>query len=118
MNNKFDLEERTNNVGKEAILLCKRIHINPINSPLINQYIRSVTSIGANYHEASESTSKKDFVFKLAIAKKEAKESLHWLKLLNISDPDFSRDFESQSAEIRQLVLIFSASINTALKRS
>ncbi len=110
--NNFDLIERTGEVGIKAILLCKKVHNSPINTPLINQFIRSSTSIGANYCEATEANSKKDFCNKIAIAKKEAKETLHWIKMLKIAESNFDSELDLIADEVHQLVLIFSASIN------
>ncbi len=67
----YDLEERTAIFGQNIISLCKNIGINNISGPLINQIIRSGTSIGANYMEANAASSKKDFVNKISICKKE-----------------------------------------------
>ena len=72
--NKFDLEERTAKFGEEIILFCKSLKQDVITRPLINQLIRSGTSIGANYCEANNASSKKDFRNKIFICKKEAQE--------------------------------------------
>ena len=109
--NKFDLIERTEMIGKEAIMLCKAISPSSVNNPLISQFVRSATSIGANYCEGTEANSKKDFCNKLAIAKKEAKESIHWIKMIKTSEPTLSNRLDLLGDEIHQIVLIFSASI-------
>ena len=71
----YDLEERTLSFGKAIINLSSSIPKNVITVPLISQLVRSGTSIGANYAEAEEASSKRDFVNKIAIANKEAKET-------------------------------------------
>jgi four helix bundle protein len=76
-NPKYDLEERTAKLAENTIGLVRTININPINRRIIEQLIGSIGSIGANYCEASEAESKKDFIHKMGIAKKEIKESLH-----------------------------------------
>jgi four helix bundle protein len=82
------LEERTEVFGENIIDICKAIKPNLINTPLINQIVRSSTSIGANYMEANNASSKKDFVNKIFIAKKEAQETKHWLRMLAKSEND------------------------------
>lgn len=75
--NNFDLEERCAGFAEKIIELCKRIKITPLNMKIITQLIGSGGSIGANYCEASEAESKKDFRHKMGIAKKEIKETRH-----------------------------------------
>jgi len=80
--NKFDLEPRTLNFAKNIIKLCKTLPFDNINSVLINQIIRSSASVGANYREANDALSKKDFIHRLRISRKEAKETIYWLQLI------------------------------------
>jgi len=79
---KYDLEERTAIFGENIIDLCKKVNKNPVTVPIISQLIRAGTSIGANYMEASAADSKKDFKAKIAICRKEAKETKHYQKIL------------------------------------
>ena len=76
----YDLEERTAKFGEGIIKFCKLIKYNDINRPLINQLVRSATSIGANYMEANQGSSRKDFKNKIRICQKEANETKHWFK--------------------------------------
>lgn len=85
---KYDLEERTAKFGEHVIDFCKLLAKNEINHPLITQVIRSGTSIGANYMEADGAESKKDFRHKIAICKKESKETKHWLRMIARANPD------------------------------
>lgn len=78
----YNLEERTLEFSKQIIQLCKKLPKNTINFKMIDQLIRSATSIGANYREANETDTKKDFKNRIRIAKKEAKETIYWLQLL------------------------------------
>lgn len=78
----YDLEERTMKFSKNIIILCKKIPFNMINKRLIDQLLRSATSIGANYREANECDTKKDFKNKIRISKKEARETIYWIELL------------------------------------
>lgn len=68
---RYDLEERTAKFGEAVIDFVKTLKQNSINSPLISQIVRSATSIGANYCEANNASSKKDFRNKIFICKKE-----------------------------------------------
>jgi len=69
----FDLEERTVRFGENVIIFAKKIPKTPINIPIITQVVKSGTSLGANYHETDSAESKKDFVHKMGICKKEEK---------------------------------------------
>jgi four helix bundle protein len=73
----YDLEERTAKFGERIIIFCKGLSQDAITKPLINQLIRSGTSIGANYMEANCAVSKKDFNNKIHICKKESQETKH-----------------------------------------
>ena len=78
----FDLEERTGRFGEAAIAFAKSIAHNPMTIPLITQLVRAATSIGANYCEADDAESNKDFRHKIGICRKEAKETKHWLLMI------------------------------------
>ncbi len=106
---KFDLGERTANLGESVILLCKTIPDTPINRPLISQVVRSSTSVGANYMEADGAESKADFRHKIALCKKEAKETMHWLRMLATSNPEKAPECRRYWSETHELVLIFSS---------
>jgi len=77
----YDLEERTAKFGESAINFVKTLPRNNVNNPLISQLVRSATSIGANYMEANQASSKKDFRNKIHICRKESNETKHWLSL-------------------------------------
>lgn len=78
----FDLEERTTKFAKAVINLCKNLPRNPINDRLVSQEVGAAGSVGANYREANDALGKKDFVQRMKIARREAKESHHWLQLI------------------------------------
>lgn len=105
---KFDLEERTTKFGENIILFCQKLKQTPINQPLINQIVRSATSIGANYYEANEAGTKKDFYNKIYISKKEANETKHWLRLIAVANPDFKDNCEDLWKECHEIILILS----------
>jgi four helix bundle protein len=115
---KEQLIERTGNIGKSTIQLCKIIDKSVINNPLISQIVRSSTSIGANYCEATEANSKKDFVNKVVISKKEAKETLHWLEMIKSANPELSDKIDSIKNEVHEIILIFSATVNSCKRKS
>jgi four helix bundle protein len=83
----YDLEERTLRFARETRQFIKRIPIEICNQSDCKQVIRSSGSIGANYIEANESLSKKDFAFRVKIARKEAKETRYWLACLEENIP-------------------------------
>jgi four helix bundle protein len=109
---KYDLVERTAKYGERAIVFLKSLPENSISRPLISQMIRSATSVGANYMEADCAESKKDFQHKIAICKKESKETQHWLRMIAVVNPDKAEDCRKLWKEAHELTLIFSAIIN------
>lgn len=82
----YDLEERTLKFAKEVIEFVKILPKTTPNAEIAKQVIRSSGSIGANYIEANESLSKKDFVMRIKICRKESKEGIYWLKLTEIKN--------------------------------
>lgn len=78
----YDLEERTFQFTKLVALFCKKLPRTVSNIEYGKQGIRASGSIGANYIEANESLSRKDFIMRMKISRKEAKESAYWLRLL------------------------------------
>ena len=116
--NKFDLEERCAKFGEEVISICKKIKTTPINMRIISQVIGSSGSIGANYCEASEAESKKDFQHKMSIAKKEIKETKHWFRLLAKANPEAIKELRELNEEAQELLLIFSKTIKTSKEKN
>jgi len=108
----YDLEERTALFGEEIIEFVSGLHGSSINRSLISQLIRAGTSIGANYMEADAAESKKDFQHKIALCKKEAKEVLHWLRMIAKANKDRKDEVKKLWKESHELVLIFSAILN------
>src|SRR3989339_269980 len=84
---KYDLEERTASFGEKIIKFVRLLPEDTVTRPIILQLVRSATSIGANYMEADTAESKKDFQHKIGIARKEAKETMHWLRMLAKANP-------------------------------
>ena len=108
-NKKYDLEDRTLEFGKRIIYLVKELPKNTINFNLCDQVIRSGTSMGANYREANETETKKDFCFRIRICRKEGKETIYWLKLIEEANPEFRKRIEPLLQETTELVKIFAA---------
>ena len=106
---RYDLEERTLEFGKRVIRLCQSLPKNTVNFKLIDQLIRSGTSIGANYREANETETRKDFRYRIRICRKEAKESTYWLKLVIEANPTLSSRIEPLVQEGCEFVKIFAA---------
>lgn len=112
-NKEYDLEERTAQFGENIIDISKQIKSNNINSSIINQLIRSATSIGANYCEANASSSKRDFRNKIYICKKETNETKHWLRMLTRSNSELKNKTRNLWQEAHELHLIFQKITNT-----
>jgi four helix bundle protein len=109
---KYDLEERTLKLAKNCIDLCKKIEKNVINSEIVKQLIRSACSIGANYREANDTLTKKDFLHKTGICRRESKESKYWLELISHANPNLSKETEILIDEALQLARIFASISN------
>ncbi|MDO8589759.1 MAG: four helix bundle protein [bacterium] len=105
---KYDLEERTALFGESVIKLCRNIKQDNVIYPIVGQLIRSSTSIGANYMEANGASSKKDFVSKIFICKKESQETKHWLRMLNSCGIEsISLNLSPMQKECQELIFIF-----------
>jgi|SRR3989344_58676 len=118
MTGKFDLEERTAAFAENIIDLVRSIKTDIVNSRIINQLVGSSGSIGANYCEATEGESKKDFIHKVSICKKEIKETKHWLRLLAKSNPERKDEIRNLWKECHELLLIFSKIIKSSRTQS
>lgn len=109
-----ELEERATEFAKRIIRLCKELPRDQINNPLVSQVIRSAGSVGANYREANEALGKKDFLHRLRIARKEAKETSYWLELIQEANPELHHRMENLFQEIQEIRNILSAIISKA----
>jgi len=113
MSKKYDLEERTYFFAKRCRVLINKLPYSVSNREDSKQLVRSSGSIGANYIEANEALSKKDFIYRIKISRKEAKESKFWLRLLIDSNKEFEHEFKFLIAESDELRKILSAIINS-----
>ena len=114
---RYDLEDRTLNFAKQIIELVNKLTKTLTNIEISRQLVRSAGSVGANYIEANESLSKKDFVMRIKICRKEAKESRYWLKLINC-DKDFEKRQEYLIQEANELMKIFGAILEKTNSKS
>jgi len=110
----YDLEERTAKFAEAVIDLMKKLPDNSINKRMITQCVASSGSVGANYCEANEAESRKDFQHKIGISKKETKETKHWLRLLAHTNSEFTDDFKKLWQEAHELLLIFSSILKSS----
>ncbi|OGM90582.1 four helix bundle protein [Candidatus Wolfebacteria bacterium RIFCSPHIGHO2_01_FULL_48_22] len=109
----YNLEERTAAFGEKIIKLCRSIPQDVITKPIINQLIRSGTSIGANYMEANAASSRKDFKNKIFICKKESQETQHWLRMMAQCVPGKKEEIRNLWKEVHELILIFGKIVST-----
>jgi len=108
-NKQYDLEERTFTFAKNIRVLAKKIHKSIANMEDCKQLVRSSGSVAANYIEANEALSKKDFLMRIKISRKEAKESRLWLKLLDIDNEGLDLERQQLLKEATELLMILSA---------
>ena len=109
---KYDLEERTAKFAEHIIEFAKKIHKNAVTLPLITQLVKSGTSIAANYCEADDAESSKDFQHKIGICKKESRETKHWLRMIAVAVSDPNDEAKKLWQEAKELNLIFNAIIH------
>ena len=115
-NKKFDIHDRIFKYVVEVLKLIRFIPKSIENQTIINQFIRSVTSIGANDQEADGVTSKNDFIHCYTIVRKEAKETYYWLKLLSSINPALTKKVDTLLQENYQIISIVSSIIINSRK--
>ena len=109
----YDLEERTAQFGEDVIEYCLSLPSNPVSAPVINQLVRSGTSIGANDCEADDAESKKDFRHKIGVCRKEARETKYGCRMIAKAAPAQKSAARALWKEAKELHLIFAAIIRT-----
>ncbi|MBL8121787.1 four helix bundle protein [Candidatus Saccharibacteria bacterium] len=105
------LEQRTVDFSISGIAICRPLIKDFLLRPVCEQLVRAATSVGANYSEANNASSKADFRNKIFIAKKEVNETRYWLKVLSGANPDL--DVSATSQEALELNLIFQKVISS-----
>ncbi len=103
----WDLEERTSVFGERLVRFSRKIPREPTNNRLIDQLVGAGTSVGANYCEANEAVSKKDFHNTVSRCGKEAKETKFFLRMVVASEPDLASEARVLYREAHELLLIF-----------
>jgi len=104
----YDLEERTARFGEAVIDFAKTIPQNPITNRIIAQLVGAGTSVGANYVEADDTVSKKEFLKNIGTCRKEARETKHFLRTAVRAVPELKPQARALWAEARELHLISS----------
>lgn len=104
----IDLKQRILRFVLKVIQLIKRLPDNKINRIFIDQIVRSASSIGSNYEEADGTPTKRDFIYKMGVVKKEAKETKYWLKLIRLTnDQKYYQEIDEIGLESEELIRIF-----------
>ncbi len=96
----------------QVIVLARKIPKDEVGRVFINQLLRSATSVGANYEEASETQTTKDLIYKLALCLKEAKEAKYWIGLVISIYPSLEKECNIVLQEVQELIKIFSSIIS------
>jgi four helix bundle protein len=104
---KFDLETRTARLAANILIFTKSVPRTIQCTEIVRQVVRSAGSVGANYIEANEALSRKDFIFRIKICKKEAKETIFWLRLLLNMEVSLERIAMPLIQEASELIRIF-----------
>ncbi|MGZ0654091.1 four helix bundle protein [Coraliomargarita sp. W4R53] len=110
----YDLEERTAVFGEAIIAFAQGIPVNQITRSLIDQLVRAGTSVGANYCEADDAHTKKEFRQKLSYCRKESRETKHWLRMMAKAVPEVRSQSLVLWKEAHELNLIFSSIIRNS----
>ena len=105
---KYDLEERTALFAERVIDFAAELEMNPVTLPLISQLVRAATSIGANYCEADDAETKRDFRHKIGLCRKEARETKYWFRMIARAAPRSKPPARPLWREAKELHLIFS----------
>ena len=103
----YDLEDRTYDFAKRVRVFVKKLAKTIANIEDGKQLIKASGSVGANYIEANESLSKKDFIMRIKICRKAAKESSYWLRLIDTQDDlqliNEQKDLEQEATELMNI---------------
>jgi len=113
-----DIQERVYQLVLRVIRLCRQLEGDSVGRVLLNQLLRAATAIGANLEEAQAAQSKKDFIAKMAIARKEAFETRYWLRLVKDSGALPAARMADILDECDQVAKVLSGIVLSAKKRS
>ena len=106
---KYDLEERTAKFGEDVIKFCRDMPRNELTRRIVDQLIGCATSVGANYCEADDAESPKDFKHKIGLCKKESREAKHFLRMSAVAVPEMADRARKFWLETKELNLIFNS---------
>lgn len=112
----YKLLGRVRKTLQSLIVITKMIHISEYNKNIISQLLRSITSIGANYAEVIEAESRRDFIHKISLYKKECTESIYWFELLIATSEKERSRLSKIRSEVYEYVKIYSKSLSTLKK--
>ena len=104
---RFDLADRTTRFGEEIIAFARQIPVSPVTGRLIDQLVGAGTSVGANYCEADDAVSKRDFRHKISLCKREARECCFFIQMVVKAEPHLRVKALPLWQESRELHLIF-----------
>lgn len=110
----YNLEERTAKFAEAIVRFAKKLPVNPVTRDLITQMVNAGTSVGANYCEATDGVSRKDFRNRIGFCKKEAKETAYWLRVVATAIPEQKDEARVLWKEATELKLIFAKSFRTS----
>lgn len=108
-NRQYDLEERCAKFGEGIIKFCKILPRNELTRRIIDQLIGCGTAVGAQYSEADDAESPRDFKHKIGLCKKESRESKHYLRMAATAVPEIADTARQLWLEAKELNLIFNA---------
>jgi four helix bundle protein len=106
---RYDLGERTARFGEAIVRYARTIKLDAVTRPLVSQMVNAGTSVGANYCEADEAGSKKEFLYRISVCNREAREVMYWLRMVAAASPANRDEGRRLWKEARELNLIFSS---------
>ncbi len=112
----YDIRERTFQFAVRTIRTTQRLPNNTATRIVAHQLIKAATSVGANVEEADGAESKRDFVHKLNIARKEIREARYWIRIVRVSIMD-SEEWAALQQESEEIARILSAIITATLEK-
>jgi len=105
----YDLEERTARFAEAIVRFARSVPIDPVTEPLVSQLVRAGTSVGANYCEADDAGSRKEFRYRISVCKRECRECKYWLRVIAAAAPALRQEARTHWREAKELHLIFVA---------
>lgn len=106
---RYDLEDRTARFGERVIEFVTRLPVTAVTESLIRQLVNCATSVGANYCEADDAGSKKEFLYRISICRRESREAKHWLRMIAVAVLESKEGARPLWCEAKELNLIFAS---------